>query len=479
MSHEDLLRHLPAIERCKGHPSMRALDLPDALRTRLCRDAVAEVRAQIVGGQLPDAAAIDWAVSATLERDALTLRAPLLRRVINGTGVLLHTGAGRAPLPAAALEAMTETARGYSNLEISLHTGKRGSRQDHLRPLLRWLTGAEDALCVNNGAAAVLLALHALARDRSVLVSRGELVEIGGGFRIPEVLGAAGARLHEVGTTNRTHLRDYEEALAQPARGKKAIAAILAVHRSNFAVVGFTAQPTLAELAELAHRHDLPLICDLGSGALQPDSHQGPTVVEVLQAGADLVTFSGDKLLGGPQAGVIVGKSQWISRLAGRPLARALRVDGLVLAGLEQVLRLHLRGQAQTALPVLAVLGMSEAAIETVAQRLGGLLRLALGADWQIAVDAAQAQLGGGTDPLAESASRCLVLAHQVVGAAELQERLFRVQVPVLGRVRGRSLLLDLRTLLAGSHGATPEQLAAELAQSLAQAVAAAGRSAP
>jgi len=467
----DLLRHLPAVDRLKSHAAFQDLDLPDELRTRICRDAVAAVRSRVLAGAIRDQKAIDSALTQILRRDRQLLQGPILRRILNGTGVLLHTGVGRAPLPVVALAAMTQTARGYCNLEVSLKTGKRGARQDHLRPLLRWLTGAEDALVVNNGAAAVLLAVHGLARGRSVLVSRGELVEIGGGFRIPEVLTAAGARLCEIGTTNRTHLRDYADALALPGRGRKAIAAVLQVHRSNFAIVGFTAQPDLAELAALAHRHDLPLVCDLGSGALHSRAGGEPSVAQVLEAGADLVTFSGDKLLGGPQAGIIVGKAQWVRLLAGRPLARALRVDSLVLAGLEQVLRLHLRGHADTELPVLASLFLQQAEVARRAEQLAQALREGLGTNWRVAIAASETELGGGADPLHAVPSHCLVLSQATRPATALQAALREVEVPVLCRVRGDSLWLDVRTLLAGSHGQTVAEVAEELLPSLQAAL--------
>ena len=471
MSEADLLRHLPSIDRAKSHAALQGLDVPDELRTQLCRDAVAEVRARVAQGELTQPQAIDAALAQILARDRQLVQGPILRRILNGTGVLLHTGAGRAPLPAPALQAMTQTARGYCNLEVSLATGKRGSRQEVVRPLLRWLTGAQDALVVNNGAAAVLLALNGVARGRSVLVSRGELVEIGGGFRIPEVLTSAGARLCEVGTTNRTHLRDYAEVLAQPRRGQQAIAAVLHVHRSNFAIVGFTAQPELAELAALAHRHDLPLVCDLGSGALHAGVRGEPTVAQVLEAGADLVTFSGDKLIGGPQAGVVVGKAPWVAKLAGRPLARALRVDSLVLAGLEQVLRLHLTGHADRDLPVAAALSQPEAEVALRAQQLATALRGHLDQAWHIAVEPSEAHLGGGTDPLVAVPSHCVTLSHAALSGTALQAGLREAEIPVLGRVRGAWLWLDLRTLQAGSHGQSAEQIAAELAPSLHDAL--------
>lgn len=460
------LRHLPAIDRVKAHPALAGLDLSPAALTALCRDVVAAVRARILDGTLVDPGAIAAAVATALRRNRALAEGPSLRRILNGSGVLLHTNAGRAPLPPAALAAIQDTARGHCNLELALETGRRGSRQDHVRSLLRWLTGAPAALVVNNGAAAILLALHALARGRQVVVSRGELVEIGGGFRIPEVLSAAGAGLCEVGTTNRTHLRDYENALEASV---PPIAAILQVHRSNFAVVGFTAAPQLAQLADLAHSAGLPLLVDLGSGALShaPGDRREPTVHAVLAAGADLVTFSGDKRLGGPQAGLIVGRADLVQTLARSPMARALRVGSLTLAALEATLRLHLQGRGGD-LPVPHALGLPEADVAALAQALAMALQSRLGPPWQVTVEPAEAQLGGGTDPLVRVPSRALAIRHPLLSATRLAQAALQAPVPLLGRPRGDRLLLDVRSLLAGTAGAAMADLAAELAASLA-----------
>lgn len=469
-----LLRLLPSVDKLKSHPQVLDLDLPAAARTTLCREVVAQVRAGIQDGTLSEAQAIDAAVRSALSQRRLVAKGPLLRRVLNGTGVLLHTNAGRAPLPPVALEAMVRSAQGYCNLEYSLQTGRRGSRQDHVKPLLQWLTGAEDALVVNNGAAAVLLALHALARGREVVVSRGELVEIGGGFRVPEVMAAAGCTLREVGTTNRTHLRDVQQVVKKG----HGVAAILQVHRSNFALVGFTATPDPKELADLAHARDLPLIVDLGSGALGPlpqgltgstdlPHRHEPTVQEVLAAGADLVTFSGDKLIGGPQAGLIVGKSRWVQALAGNAMARALRVDNLTLAALEAVLRVHLRGRAEADLPAVRAAALPEVEIEALAQQLRQHMQALLGEDWRLEAVPSEARLGGGVDPLLRAASRCLAVARVGLPARHLARRLRQVDVPVLGRVRGDRLLLDVRTLRAGDGGASWAEVANLLAESL------------
>jgi L-seryl-tRNA(Ser) seleniumtransferase len=368
-------------------------------------------------------------------------RRPSLRRVLNATGVIVHTNLGRAPLAPSALGRVVEVGGGYSNLEYDLERGARGSRQDHLSGLVRRLTGAEAALVVNNNAAAVLLALAALAEGREVIVSRGELVEIGDGFRIPDVLARSGARLVEVGTTNRTRVADYEQAIRDDS------AAILRVHQSNFRVVGFTEQPGLAALAEVAHAHGLPLIDDLGSGALSEIGDE-PTAAASLAAGADLVCFSGDKLLGGPQAGIVAGRADLVESLRRHPLQRALRADKLTLAALEGTLALALDpDRARREIPVLRMLDESPAMVRARADRLAALVAGE--------VEETVARVGGGALPLAELPSF----------ACAVEEELFqplRLGVPpVIGIVRDGRLLLDVRALhdddvdaVAGAVGA-------------------------
>jgi L-seryl-tRNA(Ser) seleniumtransferase len=347
--------------------------------------------------------------------------------VLNATGVLVHTNLGRAPLAAAALERVAEVGAGYSNLEYDLEAGARGSRQSHLASLLCRLTGAEAALVVNNNAAAVLLALAALAEGREVVVSRGELVEIGDGFRIPDVLARSGARLVEVGTTNRTRVADYERALGPET------ALLLRVHQSNFRVVGFTERPALRELADLARGRGLPLVDDLGSGALLPLGDE-PTPAESLRAGADLVTFSGDKLLGGPQAGVVVGRADLVERLRRHPLQRALRADKLTLAALEGTLALVLDPAAAAA--EIPVLRMFHEPLEQVRVRAERLAELVGGE-----VEETVARVGGGALPLAELPSAACAVEE------ELAESLRVGEPPVVGLVRDGRTLLDCRTL--------------------------------
>ena len=479
-----LLRRLPAIDELKRRHLSRAEALPEALWSDICREVVQEARRAVLAEEIPTPAALKRHVDAGIAARLDVLNGPILRRVINGTGVLIHTNAGRSPLSAAALAAVVETSRGYCNLEISLATGKRGSRQDLLRPMLRWLCNAEDALVVNNGAAAIMLALHGLARDRPVIVSRGELVEIGGSFRIPDVMRAAGCRLHEVGTTNRTHLRDYDQALEELAAAGTPAAALLQVHRSNFELRGFTAQPALSELAELAHGHDLPLIVDLGSGALEPMARFGlrdePTVADALAAGADVATFSGDKLVGGPQAGLLVGGAPWIGALARCAMARAVRIDATVLAALEVVLRSHLLGRSTIDLPIWRAISMAESALDAVANEVTARLREVLGEGWQFGIVDCEARMGGGSQPLATVPSRCLTLSHADHSAVVLEQGLRGASPAVIGRTRDSVMLLDIRSMLAGCGAEQAvEELAGELAEALSSALNLAGADRP
>jgi L-seryl-tRNA(Ser) seleniumtransferase len=347
--------------------------------------------------------------------------------VLNATGVVVHTNLGRAPLAAAALDRMHEVARSYSNLEYELGSGSRGSRQDHVAAILRRLTGAEAALVVNNNAAAMLLALAAIAEGREVVVSRGELIEIGDGFRIPDVLQRSGARLVEVGTTNRTRAGDYDAAVTDET------ALLLRVHQSNFRVVGFTEQPSLRELAAVARRRGLPLLDDLGSGALL-DLADEPTARASLDAGADLVCFSGDKLLGGPQAGIVAGSAELIEKLRRHPLHRALRIDKLSLAALEGTLLLYLEPErARVEVPVLRMLEEDVSVVRGRAERLAA----AVGGEVQETV----ARVGGGALPLHELPSYACAVDERA--AAALRDH----EPPIVGIVRDGRLLLDCRTL--------------------------------
>jgi L-seryl-tRNA(Ser) seleniumtransferase len=405
------LRDLPSVDELT-----RGIEDPLAVDT--ARTLLARAREQIREGADPGD------LGELLRAELASAREPSLRRVINATGVIAHTNLGRAPLAEAAIERVRDVARGYSNLEYDVTAGGRGSRQTHVTGILRRLTGAEAALVVNNNAAAVLLALAALAEGREVLVSRGELIEIGDGFRIPDVLARSGARLHEVGTTNRTRAADYEGAIGPET------ALLLRVHQSNFRVVGFTEQPRVEELAEVARRHGLPLVDDLGSGALV-DVGDEPTARASLAAGADLVCFSGDKLLGGPQAGIVVGRAELVERLRRHPLQRALRADKLTLAALEGTLTLALDSPDE-----IPVLRMLREPVETVRARAERLAELVQGE-----VEETVARAGGGALPLAELPSFACAVEE------ELAAKLRAVRPPVIAVVRDGRTLLDCRTL--------------------------------
>jgi len=411
------LRDLPSVDEL-------ARGSDDPLAVEAARAVIAQAREEVRAGGDPG----DLGVRLRDELDSA--RRPALRRVLNATGVIVHTNLGRAPLPAAALERVLEAGRAYSNLEYDLAEGARGSRQDHVARILRRLTGAESAIVVNNNAGAMLLALAALAEGREVLVSRGELIEIGDGFRIPDVLARSGARLVEVGTTNRTRASDYEHAV----RAETAL--LLRVHQSNFRVVGFTEQPSVGELAAVARRHDVPLLDDLGSGALLELSDE-PTVRAVLADGADLVCFSGDKLLGGPQAGIVVGSALLIERLRRHPLHRALRIDKLGLAALEGTLLLYLDPERSLReIPVLRMLHEDRSVVRARAERLAAAV------DGEI--EETVGRVGGGALPLAELPSFACAVDEAL--AAPLRAH----DPPVIGIVRDGRLLLDCRTLADG-----------------------------
>jgi L-seryl-tRNA(Ser) seleniumtransferase len=408
------LRDLPSVDEL-------ARESEDPLAVDAARTVIERAREQIRSGEDPGD------LGAALAAELASARRPALRRVLNATGVIVHTNLGRAPLPAAALERITDTARGYSNLEYDLAAGERGSRQDHVTAILNRLTGAESAIVVNNNAGAMLLALAALAEGREVLVSRGELIEIGDGFRIPDVLARSGARLVEVGTTNRTRASDYETSVREET------ALVLRVHQSNFRVVGFTELPSLTDVAAVARAHALPLLDDLGSGALL-DLSDEPTVRASLAGGADLVCFSGDKLLGGPQAGIVVGRADLIEKLRRHPLHRALRIDKLSLAALEGTLQLYLDpARATREVPVLRMLHEDAATVRARAERLASTT----GGE----VEETVARVGGGALPLAELPSFACAIEESLAAPLRNQDP------PVVGIVRDGRLLLDCRTL--------------------------------
>lgn len=433
------LRRLPGVDAFVQRPEAVAWEAAYGRGpvVEALREVLDAVRADILsGGAYPG----DEVLAERVAERLATLAAPTLVPVINAAGVVLHTNLGRAPLSAAVLEAMRGAGQGYSNLEYDLEAGQRGSRYVHAEALLCRLTGAEAALLVNNNAGAVLLALSALARGRGVIISRGQLVEIGGGFRIPEVMAQSGARLVEVGTTNRTYVRDYAAAIDEDT------VALMRVHTSNYRIRGFTAQPELAEMVALAREHDLLVIDDLGSGTLLDTARYGlahePTVQESVAGGADLVTFSGDKLLGGPQAGIIVGKAEHVARLRRFPLTRALRVDKTTIAGIQTNLLHYLKGEAEREIPVWR---MISAPAEEIGARAEVLLARLGGAGAGCEIIPGTSVVGGGSLPDEGLPTRLIA----VPGPAEtLAEALRRGRPAVVGRIEDGRLLLDLRTVL-------------------------------
>ncbi len=439
------MRRLPAVDAVLRTPAAEALVSRHGTKatTAAVREALGGTRREILAGGEPDTSE-----EAVLASASKILSGQGLRRVVNATGVVLHTNLGRSVLSQRAVEAAAAAATSYSNLEYDVAAGKRGSRYDHAVPLLRELTGAEDALVVNNCAGATLLALSAVVAEApgvpeaEVVVSRGQLIEIGGGFRIPEVFALSGARMREVGTTNRTRLSDYEGAINENTR------AILWVHPSNFGVVGFSESVEIAELSTIGP----PVVADVGSGALLPISDE-PKVEATVRDGASLTIFSGDKLLGGPQAGIAVGASRWISSMRRHPLARALRADKLCLAALEATLIAYLEGAAKEELPTLKMLHASPEEIKARAERLADRLA-GIAPNLTVDVAPSAARSGGGTLPLYEIPSYAVRLIDEAADADALAEKLRSADPPVVGRVGDGRVWLDVRTLLDGDEEA-------------------------
>lgn len=380
-----------------------------------------------------------WSLDTTIDHAAdwiMALITPSLCPVINASGIILHTNLGRAPLSAETITAMQTVSLGYSNLEYDLENGKRGKRSVHAEALLCQLTGAESALVVNNNAAAVLLVLSALAKGKRVIIANSQLIEIGGGFRVPDIMRQSGAKLAAVGTTNRVHLADYQSALEEPA------ALILCAHPSNFKVIGFTTEPELKDIASVAHQANLLLVYDLGSGALLDTSDFGlahePTVQEALADGADIVCFSGDKLFGGPQAGIIIGKADLLERIKRHPLARAVRADKLCLAGINATILHYLKGEALSRIPVWKMISMSPHLIQQRAENWRKILRTGF-------VQETKSMVGGGSLPEEHLPSYALVL--QVKNPNQFHARLRKADHPVLARVEADRVLLDPRTV--------------------------------
>lgn len=459
MEREELLRQIPKVDELLRRPEIGQSALPEYAVKKAVREELAALRADILSGAvtaLPETEVLCVRIIRQAQRESL----PTLRGVINATGVVLHTNLGRACLSERAARAAAEIGGGYSTLEYDVESGERGLRHAHVETLLCRLTGAEAAMVVNNNAAAVLLVLSALGRGGEVIVSRGELVEIGGSFRIPEIVTQCGCTLREVGATNKTHLRDYEAALGAETR------ALLKVHTSNYRIVGFTESVSRAALAALAHGAGLPLIEDLGSGTLVDLTpfglHGEPTVQESVRAGADIVSFSGDKLLGGPQAGLIVGKREYIEQCKRHPLSRALRVDKMTLAALYETLVPYLeRGGAQRAIPTLRMLAAEETELHAKAALLQKMLADAGAAAEIVTVDS---QAGGGSLPGQALKSWAVALAPEGISPDTLERRLRCRVRPIIARISGGRYLLDVRTVETAEF----DEIAAAIREALA-----------
>jgi len=450
-SKADLYRKLPSVDELLHHADLASIVSSEgqASVTDAARAVLTRLRAEIAAARL-DAAAVDLAlsgISGAIERQVRRSLAYSLRPVINATGVILHTNLGRAPLGASALEHIRNAASGYSNLEFDVETGDRGNRDVHVDRLFRKLldayagTAAISTIVVNNNAAAVLLALNTLAEGGEVIVSRGELVEIGGSFRIPDVMSKSNATLHEVGTTNRTRVADYESAINEMTR------LLLRVHRSNFQITGFTEQPAIEELAMLARTRNIPLMEDLGSGALFDLHHIGvsgePTVRDSLQAGVDVVGYSGDKLLGGPQAGVLSGRSDLVARMRANSLFRALRVDKLTYAALEATLVAYVKHD-HDAIPALRMMHLSK---DQIGQRTEAVAAKTRSSVLTVEIRDGESVIGGGAAPSAVLPTRLLAVTRKDLSADEISARLRASELRVIARVEDDRVLLDLRTV--------------------------------
>jgi L-seryl-tRNA(Ser) seleniumtransferase len=442
---QKILSAIPSVDELLKSPhAVQWLTVfPRKIVIQSIRTVFEAVRAKILAGQTVDITsdALCTCIAAEIKKLSSFSLLPL----INATGVVLHTNLGRAVLSEKALENIAMTGRGYSNLEYDLETGKRGKRHVHTKRLLRQITGAEDAFIVNNNAAAVLLCLNTMAKNREVIVSRSELVEIGGSFRVPDVMAASNAVLREVGTTNKTHPRDYANAINENT------ALLLKVHQSNYQIIGFTSDVKIDELVMLGRKKKVPVMFDLGSGCLvdlKPYGiHSEPTVQEIVKAGVDIVSFSGDKLLGGPQGGIIVGKRKFIERIQKNPLARALRVDKLTIAAFEATLMAYMDIEsAKNTIPVLKMLFQSPAEIKNRARKIAAALRkTAKNVDIQVVQDISKA--GGGSLPEAKFQTFAVQIRPAGISVNEMENRLRQGTPPVISRIRGEALLLDARTV--------------------------------
>ena len=444
-----MFKNIPKVDRILEWPAVKAVIplYPRPVIIEAVRSVLDSLRDEIREGELSGESLEERAIAERIIGKLRLSAASSLKRVINGTGVVIHTNLGRSLLPETVRGKLLDAAFSYTNLEFDVGSGERGSRYSHVEPIICKLTGAEAALVVNNNAAAVLLALSALARGKEVVVSRGELVEIGGSFRIPDVMRQSGAILKEVGATNRTHPSDYRGAIG-PDTGM-----LLKVHPSNFAIVGFTSELTAAELVQIGRESGIPVMADMGSGNLFDLAASGipgePMVQDFVKAGVDLVTFSGDKLLGGPQAGIIVGKRSLLDILKKHPLLRALRIDKLTLATLEETLRLYLdERQVRQHVPTIRMLLQSTETLAARGRKAVRVMRRALPGMANFSLVDGLSQAGGGSLPLLELPTKLLSISLIGISPARLEQYLRNYSVPILGRVRQDTFFLDLRTVL-------------------------------
>lgn len=445
-----MFRQIPSVDELLVTSGIKSMlsTIPRALVLRAIRQILDELREEIrkapVGDEMPDVG-LSTVVDQITGRVSI-LSQPSLRQVINATGVIVHTNLGRSPVPKRVVTAFNSLAGCYSNLEYDLNIGKRGSRYVHVQDILRELTGAEDALVVNNNAAAVLIALDTMAKGREVVISRGQLVEIGGSFRMPDVMRKSGAKMFEVGTTNKTTIRDYEAAIVSDT------ALFLKVHMSNFQIVGFAQEVSLEELVGLGRKYSIPVMEDLGSGCLIDLSRYGlkkePTVQDSVEKGADIITFSGDKMLGGPQCGIILGKKDIISKIKANQLNRALRVDKLTLIALQETLSIYRdEEKAIRQIPTLRMICQSYPSVCRKAERLRGLIGKIDTSNFVISLSDGFSQVGGGALPLEEIKSRLLCLSPRRLSASHIVEFLRSYDPPVVVRLEKNNVLLDLRTI--------------------------------
>ncbi|SNS34444.1 L-seryl-tRNA(Sec) selenium transferase [Anaerovirgula multivorans] len=450
MNKKNILSSLPSVDEILNNDKIISLikKIPRIVVVNNIRTCLQNYRNHIL--KMEESALINFHIDKNFLVNEIVLKSKSfiemnLKEVINGTGVVLHTNLGRSLLSDEIKEQVWAVASGYSNLELNLQTGKRGSRYSHVVDIIKFLTGAEDALVVNNNAAAVLLVLGSMAKNKEVIVSRGQLVEIGGSFRVPDVMEQSGAKLVDVGTTNKTHLWDYEQTIGEDT------AALLKVHTSNYKILGFTEEVDLKDLVALGKRNNIPVIEDLGSGVLVNLKKYGltyePTVQESVALGVDIVTFSGDKLLGGPQAGIIVGNKKWIDKMKKNPLTRAFRIDKLTMAALEATLKLYLKEDEMTKkVPTLKMLTETKESISKRADELYAILK-ENNVDFSIEIKDDYSQVGGGSLPLEKLPTKVIAIKHDNLSVSKLEESLRGYSVPIITRIQEEQVIIDLRTV--------------------------------